>query len=93
MVLNHAKFFESIPDEPRPTSSSAVGQITCTVIIVSNEVKCLLLWEFRINNFSQRSLEMVFVGSIVNIKNKYLISRFMGNELECGTNKSPENRF
>ena len=37
------KFFESIPDEPRATSSSAVGQITCAVINTSNEVKCPLI--------------------------------------------------
>ena len=35
---------------------------------------------------------MVFVGSIVNIRNECLF--FMGNELDHGTKKkSPENQF
>ena len=51
------KFSESIPDESQSTSSSTDGQITCTVIYASNDVKCpslqeiefiafLFLWEF-----------------------------------------------
>ena len=38
--LNHAKIFESFPDEPQSTStcSLAVGQITCAVINTANEV-------------------------------------------------------
>ena len=44
--LNHAKNFQSFPYEPWLTSSSAVGQITCKVINISNEVKCPLLQEF-----------------------------------------------
>ena len=35
--LNHAKIFESIPNEAWSTSSLAVGQITCAVINTSNE--------------------------------------------------------
>ena len=62
----------------RSTSSSAVRQITCAVIITLNEVKCPLLWKIWIKNFSQRILERVFVGSIVNIRNKCLFSGFMG---------------
>ena len=49
----------------------------------------------RIYNFSWRILEWFFVGSIVKIRirNECIFCGFMGNELECGTNKSPENRF
>ena len=49
-----------------------LGRITCTMINTSNEVKCLLLWEFWIYNFSRRILERVLVGSIVNIRNECL---------------------
>ena len=35
----------------------------------SNEVKCLLLWEICLQDFSLRILERVFVGGIVNIRN------------------------
>ena len=31
-TMNHAKIFDSFPDKPRSTSSSAVGRITCAVI-------------------------------------------------------------
>ena len=86
--LNHATI--SIPNEPRSTSSSAVGQISCAVINTSNEVKCPLLPEFWIYNFSRRILERVFVRRIVNITNECLFSGFMGNESERGTNKSPK---
>ena len=40
-----------------------MGWITRAVIITSNEVKCPLLWEFWIYNFSRGSLERVFVVS------------------------------
>ena len=41
--LSHAKFSNSIPNEPLSTSSWAVGKITCAVINTSNGVKWLLL--------------------------------------------------
>ena len=68
--LNHVKIFESIPDEPRSTSISAVRHITCAVIYTSNEVYCLLLLGWWIYNFSQIILERVLVGSFVNIRNE-----------------------
>ena len=43
--------------------------------------------------FARRILEGVFVGGIVNIRNECLFSRFIGNESQCGTNKSRELRF
>ena len=51
------------------------------------------LWEIWISYFARRILEGVFVGGIVNIRNECLFSRFMGNESQCGTNKSREPRF
>ena len=51
------------------------------------------LLEIWISYFARRILEGVFVGGIVNIRNECLFSRFMGNESQCGTNKSHENRF
>ena len=56
-LLNHSNIFEPIPDEPRSTNSSEVGQITCAVINTSNEVKSPLLPEILIYNFSRRILE------------------------------------
>ena len=66
------KYFSSIPDEQSQQKVWQLGRITCTVINTSNEVKCSLLWEFLIYNFSRRILESVFVGSIVNIRNECL---------------------
>ena len=51
------------------------------------------LREIWISYFARRVLEGIFVGGIVNIRNECLFSRFMGNESQCGTNKSHENRF
>ena len=51
------------------------------------------LREIWISYFARWILEGIFVGGIVNIRNEYLFSRFMGNESQCGTNKSHENRF
>ena len=49
----------------------------------------ILNLEVSLENFRK-----VFVGSIVNIRNECLFhSGFIENELECGTNKLPENRF
>ena len=76
--LNHAEIFVSIPDEPRSTSSLAVGQITRAVINTYYEVKCLLLWAFWIYNVSWRILERVFVGNIVNIRNEWLFQGSWG---------------
>ena len=70
-----------------------LGRITRAVIYTSNEVKCQLLWEFWIYNFSRRILGRVFVGIIKHIRNKCLFSGFMGNESYRGTNKSSKNRF
>ena len=42
------------------------------MINTSNEVKCPLLWEFWIYNFSRRILERVLVRNIVNIRNECL---------------------
>ena len=90
--MNHVKIFESFPNEPQSTSSSAVGHITCAMINTSNEVKCLLLREFSIYNLPWRILERVFFGSIVhvNIRNECLFFLVMENESERGTNKSSD---
>ena len=66
------KYFSSIPDEQSQQKVRQLGRITHAVINTSNEVKCRLLWEFLIYNFSRRILERVFVGSIVNIRNECL---------------------
>ena len=66
------KFFSSFPDEQSQQKVRQLGRITCAVINTSNEVKCPLLWEFWIDNFSQRILGGVFVGGIVNIRNECL---------------------
>ena len=66
------KNFSSIPDEQSQQKVRQLGRITCAVINISNEVKCPLLWEFEINNFSRRILERVLVGNIVNIRNEFL---------------------
>ena len=66
------KFFSSFPDEQSQQKVPHLDRITCVVINTSNEVMCLLLWEFWIYNFSRRILEKVFVGSIVNIRNECL---------------------
>ena len=66
------KFFSSIPDEQSQQKVRRLGRITCAVINTSNEVKCPLLWEFWINNFSRRILERVLVGNIVNIRKECL---------------------
>ena len=67
------KIFSSI----RWTESTKFGsraESTGAVINTSNEVKCPLLWEFWIYNFSRRILERVFVVRIVNIRNECLFS-------------------
>ena len=66
------KFFSSIPDKQSPQIVRQWGRITCAVINTSNEVKCPLLWEFWIYNFSRRILERVIDGRIVNIRNECL---------------------
>ena len=66
------KIFSSIPDEQSQQKVRRLDRITCAVINTSNEVKCLLLWEFWINNFSRRILERDLVGNIVNIRNECL---------------------
>ena len=78
------KFFSSIADEQSQQKVRRLGRITCAVINTSNEVKCRLLWEFWINNFSRRILERVLVGNIVNIRNECL---FLGS---WGINRSAE---
>ena len=65
-------FFSSIPDEQSQQKVRRLGRITCAIINTSNKVKCLLLWEFWINNFSRIILERVLVGNIVNIRNECL---------------------
>ena len=90
------KFLVSIPDEPRSSSSLAVGKITHAVINASYIKWCFKLpvtAGFWIYNFSQRILERVFVGNIINIRNDCLFSGFLGNESEHRTNKLPENCF
>ena len=57
------KFFNSIPVNHY---QQEVGQITCSMINTSNEVKCLLLRKFWNNNISHSVLERAVVGSIVN---------------------------
>ena len=47
------KLFSSFPDEQSQQKVWHLGRITCAVINTSNEVKCPLLWEFWIYNFSQ----------------------------------------
>ena len=66
------KYFSSFPDEQSQQKVRQLDRITLAVINTSNEVKCRLLWEFLIYNFSQRILEKVFVGNIVNIRNECL---------------------
>ena len=66
------KLFSSIPDEQSQQKVRQLGRFTRAVINTSNEVKCPLLWEFWIYNFSRRILVRVFVGSIVNIRNECL---------------------
>ena len=63
------------------------------------ELSCLeirsssrFLREIWISYFARKILEGVFVRGIVNIRNGCLFSRFMGNESQCGTNKSREPR-
>ena len=70
-----------------------VGQITRAVINTYNDVKYPLLWEFSIYNVYRRILGRVLVVNIVNIRNEWPFSGFVGNISECGTNKSSENRF
>ena len=65
-------FFSSIPNEQSQQKVRQLGRITRAVINTSNEVRCPLLWEFWIYNFSRRILERVLVGSIVNIRNECL---------------------
>ena len=48
------KFFSSFPDEQSQQKVRHLSRITGVVINTSNEVKCPLLWEFWIYNFSQR---------------------------------------
>ena len=86
--LSHAKTLESISDEPWSTSSSAIGRITCAVINTLNEAKNPLLREILIYNFSQRTLERVFVH-----KEWMFFSWLIGNESQRGTNIFPYNRF
>ena len=70
--LNPARFFSVQFPMNSQQKVRQLGRITCAVINTSNEVQCLLLWEFLIYNFSRRSLERVFVGSIENIRNECL---------------------
>ena len=79
------KFFSSIPDEQSQQKVRRLGRITCAVIDTSNEVKCPLLWEFWIYNFSRRILERVLVRNIVNIRNECLFFWVHG-----GMNRSAE---
>ena len=54
------KYFSSIPDEQSQQKVWQLGRITRAVINTSNEVKCSLLWEFLIHNYSRRIFERVF---------------------------------
>ena len=72
--IEPCKIFDSFPYEPGLINSSAVRKILCAVIDTSNEVKCPLLQEFWIYNFSWRILERDFAGSIINIRNEFLFS-------------------
>ena len=65
-------FFCPFPDEQSQQKVRQLSRITSLVINTSNEVKCPLLWEFWIYNFSRIILESVFVGNIVNIRNECL---------------------
>ena len=79
------KFFSSFSDEQSQQKVRQWSRITCVVINTSIQVKCPLLWEFWIYNFSRRILETFFVGSIVNIRNECLFS--LGS---WGMNRSAE---
>ena len=79
------KFFSSFSDEQSQQKVRRLGRITRVVINTSNEVKCPLLWEFWINNFSWRILKRVLVGNIVNIRNECLFFWVHG-----GMNRSAE---
>ena len=69
--LNPAKFFQ-FNSRWIESTVRQLGRITCAIINTSNEVKCPLLWEFWIKNFSRRISERVFVGNIANIRNECL---------------------
>ena len=49
-----------------------VHQFFCILHSFVFYIKCPLLWEFWINNFSRKILERVLVGNIVNIRNECL---------------------
>ena len=70
--LNPAKTFSVLFPMNSQQKVRQLGRITFAVIKTSNEFKCPLLWEIWMYNFSRRILEMVFVGSIVNIRNECL---------------------
>ena len=83
-----AKIFQFNSRWTGSTKSSAVGQNHMRSDNTSNEVKCPLLSEFRIYNFSLRIFGRVFVGSIVNIRNECLF--FLGS---LGMNCSVEQAY
>ena len=70
--LNPAKFFRFISHNHCQKVVQQFRWITCAVINTSKKVKCPLLWEFWILNFSLIILERVLVGNIVNIRNEWL---------------------
>ena len=86
------KLFSSIPDEQSQQKVRQLGRFTRAVINTSNEVKCPLLLEFWIYNFSRRILVRVFVGSIVNIRNECLFVWVHG-EWIVARNKQIVTRF
>ena len=65
-------FFSSFSNEQSQQKVRQWSQITCVVINTSIQVKCPLLWQFWVYNFSRRILERFFVGNIVNIRNECL---------------------
>ena len=79
------KFFSSIPDEQSLQIVRQWGRISCAVINTSNEVKCPLLWEFWIYNFSQRIFRKSHCWT--HCKYKEWVSLFLGS---WGMNRSAE---
>ena len=79
------KFFSSIPDEQSQQKVRQSDRITRVVINTSDEVKCPLLWDFWMYNFSRGILERFFVGRYC--KYKEWVSFFLGS---WGMNRSAE---
>ena len=79
------KVFSSFPDEQSQQKVRQLSRITGVVINTSNEVKCPLLWEFWIYNFSRRIFRKGLCWK--HCKYKEWLSFFLGS---WGMNRSAE---